>query len=39
MFIVKPLRQGGITSPIITHPPVKECIARLEAMTYGVVTR
>lgn len=39
MFIVKPLRQGGITSSIITHPPVEECIARLEAMTYGVVTR
>jgi heat shock protein HtpX len=32
MFIVNPLRGGGITSLFSTHPPMEERIARLEAM-------
>jgi heat shock protein HtpX len=35
MFIVNPLRGGGITSLFSTHPPVEERIARLEQMVYG----
>jgi heat shock protein HtpX len=32
MFIVNPLRGGGIMSMFSTHPPMEERIARLEAM-------
>jgi heat shock protein HtpX len=32
MFIVNPLRGGGIQSLFSTHPPIEERIARLEAM-------
>lgn len=35
MFIVNPLRGGGITSLFSTHPPMEERIARLESMVYG----
>ncbi len=35
MFIVNPLRGGGITSLFSTHPPMEERIARLEQMVYG----
>jgi heat shock protein HtpX len=35
MFIVNPLRGGGITSLFSTHPPMEERIARLESMAYG----
>jgi heat shock protein HtpX len=32
MFIVSPLRGGGILSLFRTHPPMEERIARLEEM-------
>jgi len=32
MFIVNPLRGGGILSLFSTHPPIEERIARLEEM-------
>lgn len=32
MFIVNPLRAGGITNLFSTHPPMEERIARLESM-------
>jgi heat shock protein HtpX len=35
MFIVNPLRGGGISSLFSTHPPMEERIARLEKMVYG----
>src|SRR5438552_13268087 len=35
MFIVNPLRSGGIVNLFSTHPPMEERIARLEAMAYG----
>src|SRR6185295_16401962 len=35
MFIVNPLRGGGVTSLFSTHPPMEERIARLESMAYG----
>jgi len=35
MFIVNPLRGGGISSLFSTHPPMEERIARLESMAYG----
>jgi heat shock protein HtpX len=35
MFIVNPLRGGGIVSLFSTHPPMEERIARLESMVYG----
>ncbi|MBI2149514.1 MAG: zinc metalloprotease HtpX [Acidobacteria bacterium] len=35
MFIVNPLRGGGITSLFSTHPPMEERVARLETMVYG----
>ena len=37
MFIVNPLRGGGIISLFSTHPPMEERIARLERMAYGPV--
>ena len=39
MFIVNPLRAGGITNLFSTHPPMEERIARLEAMVYGQAIR
>jgi heat shock protein HtpX len=39
MFIVNPLRGGGITSLFSTHPPMDERIARLEGMVYGQALR
>ncbi len=33
MFIVNPLRGGGVISLFSTHPPIQERIARLEEMT------
>ena len=38
MFIVNPLRGGGLMSLFSTHPPMEERIARLEAMIYGTRT-
>jgi heat shock protein HtpX len=35
MFIVNPLRGGGLTNLFSTHPPMEERIARLESMAYG----
>jgi heat shock protein HtpX len=35
MFIVNPLRGGGLVNLFSTHPPMEERIARLEAMAYG----
>lgn len=35
MFIVSPLTGGGLLTLFSTHPPVKERIARLEAMARG----
>jgi heat shock protein HtpX len=35
MFIVNPLRGGGILKLFSTHPPMEERIAKLEAMIYG----
>ncbi|MEZ4600872.1 MAG: zinc metalloprotease HtpX [Syntrophotaleaceae bacterium] len=35
MFIVNPLRGGGLTSLFSTHPPMAERIRRLESMTIG----
>jgi len=35
MFIVNPLRAGGLRSLFSTHPPVEERVARLEAMAGG----
>lgn len=35
MFIVNPLRSGGMANLFSTHPPVEERIARLEQMVYG----
>ncbi len=39
MFIVNPLRGGGMMSLFSTHPPMEERIARLEAMVYGQALR
>ncbi|MFN3690422.1 MAG: zinc metalloprotease HtpX [Fimbriimonadales bacterium] len=36
MYIVNPLRGGGIAALFSTHPPVQERIRRLEAMARGV---
>jgi heat shock protein HtpX len=35
MFIVNPLRGGGLVNLFSTHPPMEERIARLERMVYG----
>jgi heat shock protein HtpX len=35
MFIVNPLRGGGVTNLFSTHPPMEERVRRLEAMAYG----
>jgi heat shock protein HtpX len=32
MFIVNPLTSGGLAALFSTHPPMKDRIARLEAM-------
>lgn len=39
MFIVNPLRGGGIVKLFSTHPPMEERIARLEAMVFGSAIR
>ena len=39
MFIVNPLRAGGLVNLFSTHPPMEERIARLEAMVYGQPVR
>jgi heat shock protein HtpX len=36
MYIVNPLRGGGIMALFSTHPPVQERVRRLEAMASGV---
>ena len=38
MFIVNPLRGGGIVSLFSTHPPMEQRIARLEQMAYGPIS-
>src|SRR5215467_3922482 len=35
MFIVNPLRGGGLVNLFSTHPPIEDRIARLESMAYG----
>jgi heat shock protein HtpX len=35
MFIVNPLRGGGMANLFSTHPPMEERVRRLEAMVYG----
>jgi heat shock protein HtpX len=37
MFIVNPLRGGGMMSLFSTHPPMEERINRLEQMVYGPI--
>jgi heat shock protein HtpX len=37
MFIVSPLRGGGLVNLFSTHPPMEERIARLEQMAYGPI--
>src|SRR5579884_4096273 len=37
MFIVNPLRGGGIVNLFSTHPPLEDRIARLEQMAYGPI--
>jgi heat shock protein HtpX len=39
MFIVNPLKGGGLVSLFSTHPPMEERIARLEKMVYGQALR
>jgi heat shock protein HtpX len=35
LFIVNPLRGGGLMKLFSTHPPMEERVSRLEAMVYG----
>src|SRR5262249_20707028 len=35
MFIVNPLRRGGLVNLFSSHPPIEDRIARLETMAYG----
>jgi len=37
MFIVNPLRGGGLVNLFSTHPPLEERISRLEQMAYGPI--
>lgn len=37
MFIVNPLKGGGVTTLFSTHPPMEERISRLEKMAYGAI--
>ena len=37
MFIVNPLRGGGLVNLFSTHPPMEQRIARLEQMAYGPI--
>ena len=37
MFIVNPLRGGGVTKLFSTHPPMKDRVARLEQMARGAI--
>ncbi len=37
MFIVNPLRGGGMTKLFSTHPPMAERVSRLEKMAYGSI--
>ena len=39
MFIVNPLRGGGLVNLFSTHPPLEDRIARLESMVYGQPVR
>jgi heat shock protein HtpX len=39
MFIVNPLRGGGLVNLFSTHPPMEDRIARLEQMVYGQAVR
>jgi heat shock protein HtpX len=39
MFIVNPLRGGGLVNLFSTHPPLEDRIARLETMVYGQPVR
>ncbi|HMF02272.1 MAG TPA: zinc metalloprotease HtpX [Terriglobia bacterium] len=39
MFIVNPLRGGGLRNLFSTHPPLEDRIARLEGMVYGQALR
>jgi len=39
MFIVNPLRGGGLVNLFSTHPPIEDRIARLEKMVYGQAVR
>jgi heat shock protein HtpX len=36
MYIVNPLRGGGLMALFSTHPPAAERVRRLEAMSSGV---
>ena len=37
MFIVNPLRAGGMAKLFSTHPPMDDRVARLEKMAYGAI--
>ena len=37
MFIVNPLRGGGVAKLFSTHPPMDDRVARLEKMAYGAI--
>jgi heat shock protein HtpX len=37
MFIVNPLRAGGVSGLFSTHPPMEERIGRLEKLAYGSI--